>query len=132
MLVRNESQQLAGEATVPDSVICSCQIYKYGTDLLFFLERVLDALRQQGDLIYGGLPTPKTRLFSRKQGVNKGFDAGVDKSLEDLVGNTEQRDRAITLWVLYRFRRLRDRDYKRSSPDLRDCEMAHAGRKEAT
>ena len=111
MLVRNESQQFAGEATVPDSVIGSCQIYKYGTGLLFFLERVFDALRQQGDLIYGGLPTSKTRLFSQEQGVNKGFDAGVDKSLEDLVGNTEQKNRAITLWVLYRLRGLRDRDY---------------------
>ena len=35
VLVRMKSQQLAGEATVPDSVISSCQIDKHGTGLLF-------------------------------------------------------------------------------------------------
>ena len=39
------------------------------------------------------------------------FDAGVDKSLENLVGSTEQGDRTIAPWVLYRFRRLWDRYY---------------------
>ena len=44
VLIREKSQQLAGEATMPDSVICSCQIYKHSTGLLFCLERILDVL----------------------------------------------------------------------------------------
>ena len=34
MFIRKESQQLTGEATMPDSVISSCQIDKISTDLL--------------------------------------------------------------------------------------------------
>ena len=37
-------KQLAGKAMVPDSVISSCQIDKYGTGFLFSLERILDVL----------------------------------------------------------------------------------------
>ena len=33
MLVRKEFKQLSGQATVPDSVISRCQIYKHGTNL---------------------------------------------------------------------------------------------------
>ena len=50
MLVRQKSQQLAGEATVPDSVISSCQIDKHGTGLLFCLKRILNGLPKQNDL----------------------------------------------------------------------------------
>ena len=35
VFIRKKSQQLAGEATVPDSVISSCHIYKHGFGLLF-------------------------------------------------------------------------------------------------
>ena len=38
VLVRQKSKQLAGETTVPDSVISSCQIDKHGTSLLFCLK----------------------------------------------------------------------------------------------
>ena len=68
---------------MPDSVISRCQIDKHGTGFLFRLEDVLDALREQSDLIHGELSALKTRLFQREQRVNKRFDAGVDKSLED-------------------------------------------------
>ena len=95
MLVRQKPQQLAGEATVPDSVIGSCQVDKDGTGLLFRFECILNALREQSDLIHGGSSASKTRLFPWEQRVNKRFDAGVDKSLENLVGNTEQGDRTI-------------------------------------
>ena len=44
VLIRKKSQQLAGKATVPDSVISSCQIDKYGTGLLFSLKRIFDVL----------------------------------------------------------------------------------------
>ena len=40
-LFRQKSQHLAGEATVPDSVISRCQIDKHGTNL-FCLKRILN------------------------------------------------------------------------------------------
>ena len=106
MLVRQKLQQLAGEATVPDSVIGSCQVDKDGTGLFFCFKCILNALREQSDLIHGGSSTSKNHLFPWEQRVNKRFDAGVDKLLENLVGNTEQGDRTIAPWVLYRFRRV--------------------------
>ena len=106
MLVRQKPQQLAGEATVPDSVIGSCQVDKDGTGLLFRFECNLNALREQSDMIHDGPSTSKTRLFPWEQRVNKRFEAGVHKSLENLVGNTKQGDRMIAPWVLYMFRKL--------------------------
>ena len=96
---------------MPDSVIGSCQVNKDGTGLLFRFECILNALHEQSDLIRCGPSASKTRLFPWEQRVNKRFDASVDKSLENLVGNTEQEDRTIAPWVLYRFRRLWDRYY---------------------
>ena len=53
-VIREKSQQqLASKATVPDSVISSCQIDKYGTGLLLSLKIILDVLSQQNNLIYG-------------------------------------------------------------------------------
>ena len=60
VLVRQKSQQLAGEATVPDSVISNCQIYKHGTRLLFCLKRTLNVLRKQNDLIHARLFVSKS------------------------------------------------------------------------
>ena len=111
MLVRQKPQQLAGEATVPHSVICSCQVDKDGTGLLFRLKCILNALREQSDLIHTGPSASKTLLFPWEQRVNKRFDAGVDKSFENLVGNTEQGDWTIAPWVLNRFLRLWDSYY---------------------
>ena len=113
---------------MPDSVIGSSQVDKDGTGLLFRFECILNALREQSDLIHGGSSASKTRLFPWEQRVNKRFDAGVDKLLENLVGNTEQGDRTIAPWVLYRFRRLWDHYYERSSSDLRNFEVVQAGR----
>ena len=70
---------------MPDSVIGSCQVNKDGTGLFFRFECILNALREQSDLIHGGSSASKTRLFPWEQRVNKRFDAGVDKSLENLV-----------------------------------------------
>ena len=89
MLVRQKPQQLAGEATVPDSVIGSCQVDKDGTGLLFRFECILNALREQSDLIHGGSSASKTRLFPWEHRVNKRFDAGVDKSLQNLKKNID-------------------------------------------
>ena len=44
VFIWKKSQQFAGEATVPDSVIGSCQVYKHSTGLLFCLETILDVL----------------------------------------------------------------------------------------
>ena len=44
VLVRQKSQQLAGETTVLGSVISSCQIDKHDTGLLFCLKRILIVL----------------------------------------------------------------------------------------
>ena len=62
MLVRQKPQQLAGEAKVPDSVIGSCQVDKDGTGLLFRFECILNALREQSDLIHGGSSASIQRL----------------------------------------------------------------------
>ena len=109
MLVRQKPQQLAGEVTLPDSVIGSCQVDKDSTGLLFRFECILNALREQSDLIHTESSASKTRLFPWEQRVSKRFDMGVDKLLENLVGNTKQGDRTIAPWVLYKFWRLWDR-----------------------
>ena len=46
VLIRQKSQQLAGEATVPDGIISSCQTNKHGTNLLFCIKRILNVLRK--------------------------------------------------------------------------------------
>ena len=96
VLVRQKSQQLVGEATVPDSVISSCQIDKHGTSL-FCLKKILNVLRKQNDLIYGRLFVPKSSLFLWKQRADYWFDTIVDQSFEDLVRNIEQRDGMVAL-----------------------------------
>ena len=63
VLVRQKSQQLADETTVPDNVISSCQIDKHDTSLLLCLKRILNALGKQNDLIYGRLSESKSSLF---------------------------------------------------------------------
>ena len=85
MLVWQKSQQLAGEATVSDNVIGSCQIDKHGTGLLFCLKRILNVFRKQNDLIYGRLSVSKSSLLLWKQEVDYWFDAIADQSFEDLV-----------------------------------------------
>ena len=66
----------------------------------FVLARQLDLLS-----IYH-VETQPARLGA---GVDNRFNVGVDQSFEDLVGDTEQKDGAVALWVLHRFLWLRDR-----------------------
>ena len=101
MLIRKKSQQLAGEATVPDSIITSCQIDK--RSLLFCLIRILNVLRKQNELIYDRLSVSKSSVFLCEQGVDYWLDAIVDQSFEDHVRDAEQRDGTVALWVLDRF-----------------------------
>ena len=44
----------------------------------------------------------KPSLFAWEQGVDNRFNTSVDQSFEDLVGDTEQGDGTVALWVLYR------------------------------
>ena len=67
--IRQEPQQLSGEAAVPDSVIFCCQIYEHGTGLLFCLKAVLNVLSEQNNLIYSGFLASKSSLFFREQWV---------------------------------------------------------------
>ena len=92
MLVRQKSQQIAGETTALDSVISSCQTDKHDTSLLFCLKKILNILRKQNDLICGRLSVSKSSLFLWKQRVDYWFDTIVDQSFEDLVRDAEQRD----------------------------------------
>ena len=72
-------------------------------------------------------------LLMREQGVNNGFYTSVDQLLENLLGDTEQRDRLGALCVLYRFLlRLRDCDYKSCFREFGNSELAQAGKKETT
>ena len=70
---------------------------------LFCLKRILNVLRKQNALIYGRLSVTKSSLFLWKQGVNFWFDTIADRLFENLVGDAEQRDGTVALWILYRF-----------------------------
>ena len=65
-----------------------------------------------------------------KRKVSKYFS--ISRTKRDYGENLSNRDACkivgFALWVLYRFRRLWDRYYWRSSPDLRNFEVVQAGR----
>ena len=130
MLVWQKFQQLAGEATMPDSVISSCHSDKHGTSLFFCLKRILNVLQKQNDLIYSRVS--KSSLFLWKQEVDYWFNTIAVQKFEDLLRDTEQRDGTVALWLLYRFRGFRNCNYQCPSPDFRNFELVQAGRKEAT
>ena len=86
--LQQKSQQLAEEATAPDSVISSCQIDKHSTGFLC-LKKMLNVLRKQNDLIYGiDFPCRNPTCFF---GVDYWFP--YNQSFEDLVGDTEEKDK---------------------------------------
>jgi len=72
----------------------------------------------------------EARLLLWEQWVDDWFDTSVDDSLDDFKGYTQQRYRTIALWVSQRIFWLRDRNYKCSSPDLWNFELAQAGSEE--
>ena len=85
---KSHSNFLQGEAILPISVITSsCWTNKYSTSTLFCLKLILDALREQCNLICSGLSGSKTSIFLREQTVNERFDAGIDQSLKNLEKN---------------------------------------------
>jgi len=60
--VRQQSQQLAGEATIPYCVLDCCEFDKHSSGLLS-RKAILDVLCQQGDLVYGRPPKSKAHLL---------------------------------------------------------------------
>ena len=86
--IRQQSQHLAGEATVSYSVVGCCEIDKHSSGLLFSRKAILDVLCEQGDLVYGRLPVPKVHLLLWEQWVDNWFDTSVDESLEDFKEDT--------------------------------------------
>jgi len=97
--IRQQLQQLAGEAAVPYSVIGCCEVYKHSYGLLFSRKAIFNVLCQQGDLVYSRPPVSKVRLLPREQWVNDWVDMSVDESLEDFKGDTQQRYETVTLRV---------------------------------
>jgi len=93
MSIRQQSQQLAGEATVPYSVVGCCETDKLSSGLLFGRKAILDVLCQQGDLVYGRSPVSKARLLLWQQWIDNWFDTSVDESFVDFKG-THSRDMA--------------------------------------
>ena len=52
----------------------------------------------------------ETSLFHRDKRVNGGLDTGIDKTLEDLEEDTQQRDGSIILWIPWGLIWLKDCD----------------------
>ena len=97
--VMQQSQELAGEAAGPYSVVGCCEVDKYCSGPHFTRKAILDVLCQQGDLVYGRPPAWKAHLLSREQWVDDWFDTSVDESIEDFKGDTQQRYGTVALWV---------------------------------
>jgi len=97
MSIRQQSQQLAGEAAVPYSVVGCCEVDKHSSGLLFSRKAILDVLRQQGYLVYGRSPVPKTLPLPREQWVDDWVDTSVDESLEAFKGDTQAQQRYGTV-----------------------------------
>ena len=66
VLIREKSQQLAGEAVVADSVKSFCQVDKHGTVLFLSLKKVLNILREQNGLVNGRPHVSKFILLPRE------------------------------------------------------------------
>jgi len=88
--IREQSQQLAGEAAVSYSVVGCCEVDKHSSGLLFSRKVILDVLCQQGDLVYGRPPVSKVRLLLWEQWVDDWFNTSVAESLEDFKGRTAE------------------------------------------
>ena len=52
----------------------------------------------------------ETGLLSREKWVDGGLDTGIDKTLEEFEGDTQQRDGSIALWILQGLIWLKDYD----------------------
>jgi len=107
MPIRQQSQELAGEAVMPCSVVGCCEVHKLSSGLLFSRKAILDVLCQQGDLVCGRPPVSKSRLLLWEQWINDWFDTSADESLEDFKRGHTAEIWAIALWVASGFSGLR-------------------------
>jgi len=73
--IKQQLQQLAGEAAVPHSVVGCCEVDKHSSGLLFSQKAIFNVLCQQGDLVYGRPPVSKVRLLPRDQWVDMYLDS---------------------------------------------------------
>ena len=71
----------------------------------------------------------KPSLLFREKWIDNWLDESVDKPFKDFEGDTEQRYWSITFWVPHGLYWFWDHDYKCSSSDLENFELAQAGRK---
>ena len=64
-------------------------------------------MSQLRDLIYGRSPMSENSLLHREEQVDGGLGNGVDKMLEYLEGDTQQRDGLIVFYILWSLVRLK-------------------------
>ena len=75
--IRQESEQLVGEVTMPDSIINPCQIYKHGTNLSFCFITFHIVLSKQNSLIPVDLPL-EIQTALQEQWINNRIYTGLD------------------------------------------------------
>ena len=83
--VRIKPQKLAGQATMPHSVIDCSEVHKDSTSLLLSGEAVLDFLSHQSDLIYSRSSVLEACLLTWEQEIDDRLDGVVNEPLEDHV-----------------------------------------------
>ena len=69
----------------------------------------------------------ETSLLPREKQVDGRLNIGVDKMLEDLERDTQQRDGSITFWIHWGLIWLNDFDNFCSIPNLGDLEVTQTG-----
>ena len=74
----------------------------------------------------------KPSLLFKKQCINNWFDAGIDKPLKDLLGDTEQTYQSITLWVPHWLHQLWNQNYKQYFPNLGNFKSAQTAKSHVT
>jgi len=76
--IRQQLQQLAGEAAVLYSVEGCCEFDSHSFDIPIYRKAIIDVLCQQGDLVYNRPPVSKARLLLWEQLVDNWFDMSVE------------------------------------------------------
>ena len=112
--VRNKPQKLAGQATMPHSVIGCSEVTK--TAPAFFL-------RRNSPRFCGSSGRPKLQsilacLFLWYQRVGDRLDAVVDEPFKDLVRDAKQKDWAVDFSIVRGFVWLGNSNYQRTSPNF--------------
>ena len=75
--IRQQLQQLAGEAAVLYSVEGCCEFDSHSFDIRSYRKAIIHVLCQQGDLVYGRPPVSKACLLLWEQLVDNRFDMSV-------------------------------------------------------